>query len=126
VQRRLPIDDGIPIWRALLVFLIPLMLSNVLQSSSATFNSIYLGLGRLIGVKALAAVSAINIFPLQFFLVSFFIGISSGSSVLIGQAHGAGNHERVGPSRGQRCASRSPSASSLESRADSSPNRSCG
>jgi putative MATE family efflux protein len=91
VQRRLPIDDRIPIWRALLVFLIPLMLSNVLQSTSATFNSIYLG--RLIGIKALAAVSAF--FPLQFFLVSFFIGISSGSSVLIGQAHGAGNRERV-------------------------------
>jgi Na+-driven multidrug efflux pump len=91
VQRRLPIDDSIPIWRALLGFLIPLMLSNVLQSASATFNSIYLG--QLIGIKALAAVSAF--FPLQFFLVSFFIGISSGSSVLIGLAHGAGNNAGV-------------------------------
>jgi putative MATE family efflux protein len=91
VQRRATIDDSIPIWRALLVFLIPLMLSNVLQSASATFNSIYLG--QLIGIKALAAVSAF--FPLQFFLVSFFIGISSGSSVLIGQAYGARNNERV-------------------------------
>jgi putative MATE family efflux protein len=91
VQRRLTIDDSVPIWRALLVFLLPLMLSNVLQSASATFNSIYLG--QLIGIKALAAVSAF--FPLQFFLVSFFIGISSGSSVLIGQAYGARNNERV-------------------------------
>jgi putative MATE family efflux protein len=91
VRRPAILDDRIPIWRALLVFLIPLMLSNVLQSASATFNSIYLG--QLIGIKALAAVSAF--FPLQFFLVSFFIGVSSGSSVLIGQAHGAGNQDRV-------------------------------
>jgi putative MATE family efflux protein len=91
VQRRATIDDRIPIWRALLVFLIPLMLSNVLQSASATFNSVYLG--QLIGVKAFAAVSAF--FPLQFFLISFFIGISSGASVLIGQAYGANNRERA-------------------------------
>ncbi len=67
------------------------MLSNVLQSASATLNSIYLG--QMIGVKALAAVSAF--FPLQFFLVSFFIGISSGSTVLIGQAYGANDPARI-------------------------------
>jgi putative MATE family efflux protein len=91
VQRRDPIDDTRPIWRTLLVFLVPLMLSNVLQSASATFNSIYLG--QLIGVRALAAVSAF--FPLQFLLISFFIGISSGSTVLIGQAFGAGDVARM-------------------------------
>jgi putative MATE family efflux protein len=91
VQRRATIDDRQPIWRTLLIFLVPLLLSNVLQSASATFNTIYLG--QLIGVKALAAVSAF--FPLQFFLVSFFIGVSSGSTVLIGQAYGANNVERI-------------------------------
>ncbi len=89
--RRATIDDRLPIWRTLLVFLIPLMLSNVLQSASATFNSIYLG--QLLGVKALAAVSAF--FPIQFFLFAFFIGISSGSTVLIGQAYGANDVERL-------------------------------
>ncbi len=91
VQRRAVIDDNQPIWRAMLVFLIPLMLSNVLQSASATFTSIYLG--QLIGVKALAAVSAF--FPVQFLLISFLIGMSNGSTVLIGQAYGAGDTERV-------------------------------
>jgi putative MATE family efflux protein len=67
------------------------MLSNVLQSASATLNSIYLG--QMIGVKALAAVSAF--FPLQFLLVSFFIGIASGSTVLIGQAYGANDVDRI-------------------------------
>ncbi len=91
MQRRTTIDDTKPIWRTLLIFLIPLMLSNVLQSASATLNSIYLG--QMIGVKALAAVSAF--FPLQFFLISFFIGIASGSTVLIGQAYGANDLDRV-------------------------------
>jgi putative MATE family efflux protein len=83
--RALPLDDSRPIWQLLLIFLIPLMLSNVLQSLSQTANSIYLG--RLVGVHSLAAVSAI--FPVVFLLVSFTIGVGSGSTVLIGQAHGA-------------------------------------
>jgi len=72
-------------WRLFLVFLIPLIFSNVLQSASQTIGSIYLG--RLIGVHALAAVSVI--FPLIFLLVAFLIGLASGSTVLIGQAFGA-------------------------------------
>ena len=78
-------DESRPMWRLFLVFLVPLMLSNVLQSASQTVSSIFLG--RLIGVDALAAVSAI--FPILFLLISFMIGLASGSTVLIGQAHGA-------------------------------------
>jgi putative MATE family efflux protein len=89
--KALPLDDSRPIWQLLLIFLIPLMLSNVLQSLSQTANSIYLG--RLVGVRSLAAVSAI--FPVVFLLVSFTIGVGSGSTVLIGQAHGARDTEKV-------------------------------
>jgi MATE family, multidrug efflux pump len=78
-------DESRPMWRLFLVFLIPLMISNALQSASQTVASIYLG--RLIGVDALAAVSAV--FPILFLLISFIIGLSSGSTVLIGQAFGA-------------------------------------
>jgi putative MATE family efflux protein len=78
-------DESRPMWRLFLVFLIPLLLSNMLQSASQTAASIFLG--RLIGVHALAAVSAI--FPILFLLISFMIGLASGSTVLIGQAHGA-------------------------------------
>ncbi|MDB5094300.1 MAG: Multi antimicrobial extrusion protein, partial [Candidatus Eremiobacteraeota bacterium] len=67
------------------LFLIPMMLSNVLQSASQTLNSIFLG--RMIGVHALAAASAF--FPIVFFMISFFFGVASASSVLIGQAYGA-------------------------------------
>jgi putative MATE family efflux protein len=92
MQRRGPvIDDTKPVWRSMLTFLAPLMLSNVLQSASATLNSIFLG--QLIGVGALAAAS--SFFPILFFMISFFIGIASASSVLIGQAYGAHNEERL-------------------------------
>jgi putative MATE family efflux protein len=97
MQRRgAAIDDSKPIWRTMLVFLIPLMLSNVLQSASGTFTSIFLG--RMIGVTALAAAS--SVFPMLFFLISFFFGISSASTVLIGQAYGAHDQPRLSRAAG--------------------------
>lgn len=90
-QRRIALDESRPVWQAMLIFLVPLMISNVLQSASATLNSIYLG--RLLGVQALAAAS--GLFPIIFFMIAFFIGVASGSSVLIGQAYGAHNEDRL-------------------------------
>jgi putative MATE family efflux protein len=84
-------DESRPMWRLFLVFLIPLILSSALQSASQTVASIYLG--RLIGVNALGAVSAV--FPILFLLISFMIGLSSGSTVLIGQAFGAKNSQAM-------------------------------
>jgi putative MATE family efflux protein len=85
------LNDTRPIWQSLGIFLVPLMLSNILQALGQTANSVYLG--RLVGVDALAAVSAI--FPLVFFLISFLIGLGAGSSVLIGQAFGARDEAKV-------------------------------
>jgi putative MATE family efflux protein len=84
-------EEGKPMWQILLVFLIPLMLSNVLQSASQTMASIWIG--RLISTQALGAISAV--FPIVFLLFSFVFGVSSGASVLIGQAFGAGDHHKV-------------------------------
>jgi Na+-driven multidrug efflux pump len=84
-------DDSKPMWQIMLIFLIPLMISNILQSAAQTFSSIFLG--RMIGVNALAAVSAV--FPVVFLLFSFLIGIASGSTVLIGQAYGARDEHQV-------------------------------
>jgi putative MATE family efflux protein len=80
-----------PLWRRFLVFLIPLMLANILQSLSGTLNNIYIG--QLIGVEALAAVS--TFFPIMMLLISFIIGLSAGATVLIGQAWGAKNIDKV-------------------------------
>ncbi len=80
-----------PLWQRFLLFLVPLMISNILQSLSGTVNSIYIG--QLLGVEALAAVS--TFFPIMILLISFIVGLASGSTVLIGQAFGARNIEKV-------------------------------
>ncbi len=80
-----------PLWQRFLLFLVPLMVSNILQSLSGTINNIYVG--QLLGVEALAAVSIF--FPIMIFMISFLVGLASGASILIGQAWGARNLEKI-------------------------------
>ncbi|MGK8684669.1 MATE family efflux transporter [Bacillus cereus] len=84
-------SESKPIWQSMSMFLVPLLLSNVLQSVGQLFGMVVVG--RWLGVNDLAAISAF--FPLFFLLVSFVIGIGSGSSILIGQAFGAKNEDRL-------------------------------
>ncbi len=79
------------LWWTYLVFLGPMIVSNILQALSGTVNNIYLG--QMLGVSAMAAVSAF--FPVLFFLIAFMIGLGSGAAVLIGQAWGAKEPARV-------------------------------
>lgn len=90
-QNKGKIDFNKPLWKSIFLFFLPLMLSNTLNSISGTISSIILG--RIIGVTALAAVSAF--FPILFLLISFVIGVGAGSSVLIGQAFGAQEWKKV-------------------------------
>ncbi|HEX5737194.1 MAG TPA: MATE family efflux transporter [Hydrogenophaga sp.] len=80
-----------PLWRVYLVFLVPMVLSNILQGLSGTINGIYIG--QMLGTHALAAVS--GMFPIVFFFISLVIGIGAGASVLIGQAWGAREPDKV-------------------------------
>ena len=82
---RISLTTEAPLWRTMLAFLLPLMGSNILQSLSSTVSAVFVG--QMLGVSALAAVS--TVFPLFFFLISFLIGFSGASAVLIGQAYGA-------------------------------------
>lgn len=86
-----PPGNAPKLWRVYLGFLVPMIASNMLQSASGTLNNIYLG--QMLGVSALAAVS--SFFPLLFMLMAFMIGLGSGAAVLIGQAWGAKEPERV-------------------------------
>lgn len=79
------------LWKSYLKFLGPMIFSNILQAISGTVNNIYLG--QMLGVSAMAAVSAF--FPVLFFLIAFMIGLGSGAAVLIGQAWGAKELGRV-------------------------------
>src|SRR3954470_10860123 len=80
-----------PLWKTFLRFLAPLMLSNALQSLFGTVSNVYLG--QMVGVDALASVSVF--FPVFFFLFAFVMGLSTGATVLIGQAYGAGEQSRI-------------------------------
>lgn len=80
-----------PLWKTFLRFLAPLMLSNALQSLFGTVSNVYLG--QMIGVDALAAVSVF--FPVMFFLFAFVMGLSTGATVLIGQAFGARELDKI-------------------------------
>lgn len=79
------------LWKVYMAFLVPMIVSNILQALSGTVNNIYLG--QMLGVSAMAAVSAF--FPVLFFLIAFMIGMGSGAAVLIGQAWGAKEIDRV-------------------------------
>lgn len=80
-----------PLWRVYLVFLVPMVLSNILQGLSGTLNGIFIG--QMLGTHALAAVS--GMFPIVFFFISLVIGLGAGASVLIGQAWGAREPHKV-------------------------------
>ena len=79
------------LWKSYLAFLVPMVASNMLQATSGTVNNIYLG--QMLGVGAMASVSAV--FPVLFFLIAFMIGLGAGAAVLIGQAWGANELDRV-------------------------------
>lgn len=80
-----------PFWWQFLVFLLPLIATNILQSLSGTINTIFVG--QMMGVNAIAAISVF--FPILFCLMAFIIGLSAGATVLVGQAWGKGENERV-------------------------------
>lgn len=73
------------LWRVYLMFLGPMILSNILQGLSGTLNGIFIG--QMLGTHALASVA--GMFPIVFFFISLVIGLGAGASVLVGQAWGA-------------------------------------
>ena len=79
------------IWKVFLIFLGPLILTNILQNLSGTINTIFVG--QMLGVDAIAAIAVF--FPILFLLLAFVIGLSTGATVLVGQAWGAKNTEKV-------------------------------
>ncbi|MBJ9983912.1 MATE family efflux transporter [Acinetobacter sp. S40] len=86
-----PLIQQQKIWKTFLIFLLPLIATNILQNLSGTINTVFVG--QMMGVDAIAAVAVF--FPILFCLMAFVIGLSAGSTVLVGQAWGAQNIEKV-------------------------------
>lgn len=72
-------------------FATPMLIGNVFQQFYNITDSIIVG--KFLGKEALAAVGAS--FPLIFLLISFIIGIASGSTILIAQYFGAKDIDKI-------------------------------
>ena len=81
-----------PIWKALLLFVLPVFLGQVFQQFYNAFDSWCVG--KYIGDNALAAVSSSG--SLIFMMVSFFNGLAMGAGVIIARHFGAKNYDEVG------------------------------
>lgn len=84
------ITEGV-IWKQLLIFFFPILMGTFFQQMYNTVDTIIVG--RVVGTTALAAVGATG--PLVNMVNGFFIGISSGATVILSQYYGAGNRQGV-------------------------------
>lgn len=85
------ITEGV-IWRQLLIFFFPILIGTFFQQLYNTADAVIVG--RFVGKEALSAVggptgSLINL------LIGFFLGLSTGASVIISQYYGANEEENV-------------------------------
>ena len=84
------LTQGTP-WKKILYFTIPLLIGNVFQQLYNVVDTIIVG--HYVGESALAAVGLA--FPILFFLISMFMGLGVGATVLIAQFFGAKDFEHL-------------------------------
>ena len=82
--RNVNLTEG-SIWKQLLIFALPLMMSNFLQQLYNTADLLIVG--RFAGTHAQAAVGATG--ALANMLVGFFVGLATGCAVVVAQMYGA-------------------------------------
>lgn len=85
------LTEGV-IWKQLLLFFFPIMFGSFFQQLYNTADTVIVG--QFVGKEALAAVGATGQ-PIQL-LVGFFVGISSGATVIISQFFGAKKPQEIG------------------------------
>jgi len=80
-----------PIARTLLLFALPVLGSNVLQSLNGSINALWVG--RFLGETALAATSNANL--VLFLILGTMFGIGMAATIMVGQAFGARDPDRA-------------------------------
>ena len=83
---RMDLTHG-PIAKTLILFALPTLASNILQTLSGSVNSIWVG--QFLGESALAATANANI--IMFLMFGAFFGFGMAATVLIGQSIGRGD-----------------------------------
>ena len=84
------ITEGV-IWKQLLIFFFPILMGSFFQQMYNTVDTIIVG--RFVGTGALAAVGASG--PIISLINGFFLGISSGATVILAQFYGANDGKGV-------------------------------
>ncbi|WP_332842929.1 MATE family efflux transporter [Paraclostridium sp. AKS73] len=77
--------------KLILYFSIPLLIGNIFQQFYSMVDTIIVG--RFLGVKALAAVGSTG--SMNFLIIGFVLGLTSGFSVLVSQKFGANDIDGV-------------------------------
>ncbi|MGL5755318.1 MAG: MATE family efflux transporter [Paraclostridium sp.] len=77
--------------KLILYFSIPLLIGNIFQQFYSMVDTIIVG--RFLGVKALASVGSTG--SMNFLIIGFVLGLTSGFSVLVSQRFGANDEEGV-------------------------------
>lgn len=85
------ITEGV-IWKQLLLFFFPILFGTFFQQLYNTADAVIVG--RFVGKEALAAVGGSSAMIINL-LVGFFVGLSSGATVIISQFYGAQRRSRV-------------------------------
>lgn len=85
------IVDGI-IWKQLLMFFIPIMLGTFFQQLYNTVDAVIVG--KFVSKEALASVGGSSAQILNL-IIGFFVGLSSGATVIVSQFYGASDREGV-------------------------------
>ena len=80
------------VWKKLLVFLLPIAAGTIIQQLYNAADGLIVG--RFVGTNALAAVGGSSAQIINV-LVGFFVAMTAGSSVVIGQIYGAGKKESL-------------------------------
>lgn len=84
------ITEGV-IWQQLLIFFFPILMGSFFQQMYNTVDTIIVG--RFVGTGALASVGASS--PIISLINGFFIGMSSGATVILSQFYGANDKEGI-------------------------------
>lgn len=82
--------EGTP-WKRIAAFTVPMLLGNIAQQLYNTVDSIVVG--KYVGDNALAAVGSAS--PILNLLLVLFIGIATGTSIMVSQYYGSRNREEL-------------------------------
>ena len=85
------ITEGV-IWKQLLLFFFPIVFGTLFQQIYNTADTVVVG--RFVGKEALAAVGG-SASQLANVVIGFFVGLSSGATVIISQFYGAKDEKNL-------------------------------